>query len=480
MKKINNLLLIFSIAFLSIKVYSQERIRVVNMIPRLLSGEINQDSEPNIAVNPSNISEIAASCFRGNPAIGSANAPIFISSDGGLTWNLNNIVPVVNPMNGTGDISIKFSPSGNSLYSGILTDNRQNIMNILKTDDPFSSNPMQSLITRANTDQPYVNVTTDATRQDWLFIGNNIFPPPPNGRSAAVEHSDAFFLRTIIERRNTSGQDRPSVRCASHSNGTVYGLFARTTNNNGVNRTCDVTVVRDDNFGTGIPFTALVGGDGNSGVIVATGVNMPFINAGGLGQHRLGSHMSTTVNPANSNEAFIAWTDRTGMVGTNLHVRQSIDNGVNWSGDLLNIPNGLNPAMAINSDGVIGVLYQQLVNGRREVHLQRSIDRINWTDLVLSNTPDNTPPPTFQPYLGDYIDLMCVGQNFYGVFSASNVPNNANFPQGVTYQRIANFATNQLIDRRGNTVNPSIDPFFFAIEPTNVFINSLNVSIFSM
>src|SRR6266702_3220560 len=67
-------------------------IRVVNMMPRSLSGETNQDSEPNLAVNPANWREMAASAFTPNPG-GSGNAPIYVTTDGGSTWVLNPIVP---------------------------------------------------------------------------------------------------------------------------------------------------------------------------------------------------------------------------------------------------------------------------------------------------------------------------------------------------------------------------------------------------
>src|SRR5437764_801903 len=38
-------------------------LRVVNMIPRLQSGETNQDSEPNLAVNPANPAELVGTPF---------------------------------------------------------------------------------------------------------------------------------------------------------------------------------------------------------------------------------------------------------------------------------------------------------------------------------------------------------------------------------------------------------------------------------
>ncbi|MEZ4811124.1 MAG: hypothetical protein R2819_12255 [Allomuricauda sp.] len=484
------------------------KVTVINMIPNLQSNETNQDSEPNIAVNPANTSRIVGSAFTPNPSGSTATAPIYISTDGGNTWALNNIVPSGN--GSTNDISLKFGTQGNTLYTGILFGGANpTTMNILRSSNPFGSTNMTVLVSRANVDQPYVNAITSPglvlrpplvnqliemkliptvsrssliplffLDRDRVFVGNNDFNSSP--QTATVDHSasartappPAGFTSTVVESRTTNGQDRPSVRCSANIDGTVYALFARTTASSGTNRTCDVTVVRDDSFATGTaPFTALTGGDGNSGVLVATGVNMPFINAaGGLGQNRLGSHMSISVDPNNSNEVYIAWTDRAGTTGTNLHVRRSGDRGVNWSADLLTVTNGLNPALAVNSLGVVGVVYQQLTgtgsNQKWETHFQRSSnDGGLWTDMTLSQFLDNNPAPTFQPYLGDYCDLMSVGKNFYGVFSASNLPDTNNFPQGVIYQRNANFTT-KVLRNTANTgnVNVSIDPFFFKIE----------------
>ena len=64
---------------------------------------------------------------------------------------------------------------------------------------------------------------------------------------------------------------------------------------------------------------------------------------------------------------------------------------------------------------------------------------------------------------------MAVGSNFYGVFSANNTPDLANFPNGVTFLRNANFITHQLLDVNNTTpVAISIDPFFFEVKGTKV------------
>lgn len=50
------------------------------------------------------------------------------------------------------------------------------------------------------------------------------------------------------------------------------------------------------------------------------------------------------------------------------------------------------------------------------------------------------------------------------VFSASNLPDLVNFPQGVTFQRNADFVT-KVLRNVANTANVSvsIDPFFFKL-----------------
>src|SRR5919199_61995 len=108
-------------------------VRVVNMIPRALSAESNQDSEPNLAVNPANPLQIAGSAFTPDP-FGGPNAPIFVSNDGGNTWLLNSIVPSQGG-NMTGDITVRFARTTNNLYAGILRRPGFLRLNILRTNN---------------------------------------------------------------------------------------------------------------------------------------------------------------------------------------------------------------------------------------------------------------------------------------------------------------------------------------------------------
>jgi len=470
------------------KLFGVERVTVVNMIPNAQSDETGQDSEPNLAVDPSDTSRIVGSAFTENPSGNLTSAPIFISTDAGTTWAMNNLLPSGNGM--TGDISLDFAREDHTLYTGILRGGSYLRMMILRSGDPFGSTMMTTLrdYSSEDRDQPYMTATTtevSGVNNDRVYAGFNDLDNGGNGRTASVEYSldartaaaPAGFSPTVVETRNAYNQDMPAVRWTVHGSGVVYGIFYRWVSDSTPNPKCDVIVVRDDNFGSGTnPFTALTDpGDSIAGRIVVSGRIVPaFYDASGnmtmLGHNRLvASNLSIAVNPKDSAVVYIAWADS----DYTLHVRRSTDSGANWSSDLIKIKNATNPALAITTSGRVGYLYQQLTgsdpNYRWETHLRRSNDGKTWSDMILADTPDNDPAPAWQPYIGDYCDLIAVGGTFYGIFSASNIPDSANFPQGVTYQRNADFTTKKL--RNGDNtadVDASIDPFFFKITPPSV------------
>src|SRR4051812_20934121 len=173
------------------------QVLLVNMIPKSLSGETHQDSEPTIAVNPANPLQIAASAFTPDPSHG-PRAPIYISTDGGNTWTLNSIVPsTVADGSATADITVAFGSSSNNLYAGIIRfpfPGDKTRLNILRTTNFQSSTTMKVLVDRtgAGVDQPYVQAITvksgvDAGK-DRVYVGDNDFSAP-SGRTATIDQS---------------------------------------------------------------------------------------------------------------------------------------------------------------------------------------------------------------------------------------------------------------------------------------------------
>jgi hypothetical protein len=201
---------------------------------------------------------------------------------------------------------------------------------------------------------------------------------------------------------------------------------------------------------------------------VARGVSIPWSNAPTLGFERIGSTLSIAVDPSNSDIVYVGWADRIGDGDIySIHVRRSTDRGVTWSGDLRTIRNAGPFALAIASNGTVGFLYQQFTgNGsssRWVTRLEQTRDAfVSHVDAVLADVPGNAPPRLFLPYIGDYNFMLATGREFRGIFSTSNAPNMGNFPNGVRFQRRADFAANRLLDEAGNTVDVSIDPFYFS------------------
>src|ERR1043165_342846 len=152
---------------------------LVNMIPKSLSHESNQDSEPTLAVNPRNPQQIVGAAFSPDP-MGGTTAPIYLSIDGGRTWTLNSIVPSETQ---TEDICVGFSPSNGKLYAGILripsTDppSDETRLNILRTNDFQSPNLMTVLVDRLGVDQPFLQAssTGGTSSKDRIYVGNNDF-----------------------------------------------------------------------------------------------------------------------------------------------------------------------------------------------------------------------------------------------------------------------------------------------------------------
>lgn len=445
-------------------------VRVVNMIPQSRSGETNQDSEPHLAIDPTNVSQLVGTAFTPDPANG-PNAPIYVSVNGGNTWVLNSIVPG-NGFAGTGDITVAFGESG-TLYAGTLRGGSGLRLNILRAGTFTAPNLMTVLVDRTVIDQPFVRARS-FTGQDRVQVAYNNLGV---AQSATVERSldaataaaPAGFQPFGVEPRATAGQDGPSVRPAIHQDGTSYvAYFGYRAIAPGPVITTDIVVARDDNWGTGPnQWQALTDpGDNQPGVRVATGVTINWFSPL-IGQERVGSDLTLAVDPGNSSNVWLAWCDHVGGTYT-IHVRRSTNRGQAWSADLRTITNAKNPALAVASDGRVGLLYQQVASGNWVTHLELTMNA--WTtpaiDTVLATVPSNAPARVFFPYIGDYVCLLTVGADFYGVFCANNAPDLANFPNGVTYQRNANFATKILLANDNVTpVATSIDPFFFQVTP---------------
>lgn len=463
-----------------------QQVTVVDMIPDVANGEFNNDSEPNLAIDPATPAHMAASAFTFD-LTKSGKAPIFRSTDGGLSWNLKPILPASTAgsslcASGFCDITLRFAGTSGQLYVSSLTaDNTSKITyQVNRFSNVFSNPPSAPVLLekRSGTtddppDQPYIQATTtlggEGTSQDRVFVGLNdarasvqpqtatvdVFAnaaasPPPGVASQVIEDS--------MPPANP-GRDGSAVRTAHHASGVVYAAFYSPTSASNAN----IVVVRDNQWGkmSPEPFSAF-GTSPNRGVIVAS---VPYVSDGSaklLGQRVGKSQISIAVDPNEVKSVWLVWGDADQSSDT-LHLRHSMDGGTSWGmSDLRTIPGATNPALAVNSTGQVGFLYQQ-AGGIGDWFTQVEISSDGFasvpTPILLSVAPkiqgDNN-------HIGDYDHMMAVGKDFFGVFSAENSPDPSNFPDVDTLIIQRQHSGNDL--KSGNIFVPkSVDPFFFHI-----------------
>jgi uncharacterized repeat protein (TIGR01451 family) len=160
-------------------------------------------------------------------------------------------------------------------------------------------------------------------------------------------------------------------------------------------------------------------------------------------------------------------------------VQSSSDSGASFN-LVYSVTNAGNPALAVASDGTVGMLYLLSTNDvwgtRTFVRFSKAVGGNFGTinDRVLAAFPDGSVQ--YNPTLGDFFTLKAVGSSFFGAFCAWNDPQPANFPSGVFFQRYFRIGgvvfTNSWLTAPATLVCPtnggiapidsvSVDPFFF-------------------
>ena len=462
-------------------------ITVINMVPHERSGEDAEDSEPSLAVNFANPFDLVGTAFTPEPM--GSNAPIYYSTDGGATWYLNPILMGNEPTSGTNDVSVSFGGMSGNLYAAIIKAGSNKTMHLLFTSDFQSAPPMQDvMVPRDLSDQPHVIAVTawggPKTGSDLVYVTSKNFTSVQ--QTSTLDQSDgtplpstANFKKLLLQEVKECNEDGIAVLSAPQLSGRVYAACIRWKAPCGESpHKADLIVLRDDDWGVGSdPFRVLTrivtGTEVRGAVAVQDFLDLDSV----ISFQRIVSRIAIAVSPKNHDHVFLMWGEGHTSLDYTLHMARSTDGGVNWTtSGLPTISRATNPALAVNIHGVIGFVYQQYhvtspIVKTWDTHFVTSRDNLSTlsSDDVLASVPDygaiiNSPGP-----LGDYLQLVAVGKNFYGVFSSRNRPDCKNFPSGVAYQRYVNWDTHRLLKLGANpwstsptdTIPVSTDPFFF-------------------
>lgn len=439
---------------------------VNNTNPALQITDSFGDSEPSIAINPTNPLQIAILAFSGSWG---ANTPVFYSTDAGNTWTKEFTIPIP-PGAGNGATGcpcdqdpdyergnllagtfLSFSPT--DPYTGITSDptNSASWNWTLSGGNAVKTNAFGA----GNTDQPWMLTNRDTVNAatDNIFTAYDDFSVSPIGMRVAVSLNSNPPNFTRDNQAGTSGGPaiiNPGHRLAvDHRNGWVYDLYQNSTAVNNSRAVVNYTLNRSTDGGQTWTLNASSTGIqiDSAGSTQGIGPQTTFVggNCGGAQPNNLfkfgtvnallGGVDHAAVDP-NNGDVYVVYGDRDGGTGNNrLSIRRLTDNG---SGGL-NIGakhfvtgqvQAALPSVAVAANGVVGVLYMEYdgVSGgfpSFSAHLATSSNHgTSWSDATLENflSPSTDNGNCRQRVLGDYEQIKAVGNIFYGVFTGNGVP----------------------------------------------------------
>jgi PEP-CTERM motif len=446
----------------------------VDVIPLAQSAETDQNSEPSLAVNPRDPTQMIAGSFDGGTRYWQSN-------NFGQTWSdFGNLTGI--------DKSIAWRQDGAAALATTLAPGFVNISTFQSGAANFGA--AINVFPGPNLDQPWVRTgpsVSGPAANVYVAYNNDANVGLANGKTAAINIStnNGNTYPTVVSLDPVGGKaiciafncarDSPSVRQAVNG-GTVYAIYTRYDSKasetvDGIRLNSTVGVAKSTNFGQ--TFSAATPAANPIDVFTLTQFTS---SAYSLGNERVGSNNAIAVDPNDANHIVVAYVDSPAEGQMQVVVSDSKDGAATWTEKFrtpLNVRSAL-PGLTILDNGQIGLLYGDYAPATNKLsqHLVVTFNDFATTDEeVLATETNNFPPQTFAPYIGDFFDLTSIGDTFYGIFSASNADDGtlASYLFDDLFQRdfigTPGKSGFELIDLLGNHVGFSIDPIFFSAGP---------------
>lgn len=384
------------------------------------------DTEPSIAVNPLNPTQLAVVAFSGNWGPSQA-APVWKSDDGGTTWRKVAQIPQPGALMGPADQRIGFDRNGRLIVVEL------GLRPI--TDFVYrQTGAADDLLTPGKAygdDQPQLDIDNSATSlcvdqvySTWLDFD------PGNERSTVSTSSNRGATLTDVGAGDNSDFPNRTTRSAVSSDGEVYVIYK--TREGGIDddfEEAHFRVNRSDDCGASWDGLGVDGVSVHGSEAVETWFTTEFGNPdkGKVGRAR-SSDAWIAVDPSDG-DVYAAYVDRDESNLGQIYIARSLDKGRTWSST--RVTDGKHhsafPEVAVADNGTVGVLYVDFDDsGQRTLFRHRFArsfdDGGHWTDQLLqSMDPENFDNATDGFLWGDYEGLSAAGTNFYGVFTGRSI-----------------------------------------------------------
>jgi hypothetical protein len=432
---------------------------VSNTTANFASTDTTGGTEPSVALNPANPSQVVITSFSGAWGA-SQNAPLWYSTDGGSTWTQEFTIPPPpgRPLTGPPfcpcDQTVDYSRNGNLFGTFLLHSTTANQFDVVSGDSTnpaqagswqWNGNPAQ-LTNNAhagNADQPWLLVNRDPTTagQDDVWSAYDDFSTNPVNMQVAVSNNAAPPNFTVDNSPGASPRTppvtNPGLRLAKDPrNGAMYALWQETTGATSPHPTT-IHINRSTDGGANWTLNGNPGGQ----TLPAAQIDNGEYKFGGVNALLGGVH-HITVDPTNGDVYVVYGNDNanTGN-GNQLLIRRLTDNGAGGLtiGPAVTVSNAAStalPSVAVTADGTIGVLYDTFDGNSAppgnfpqfSAHLAVSTDHgATFNDAVLEqflSPATNDTTDARQRVLGDFQQIKADGDLLYGVFSGNRVPLN--------------------------------------------------------